>query len=460
MKTILLFLILITTDVFSQWENINVRPTRPYILKNDTIHTFRNKIGWFTSYNNGDNWFFDELLNQSGYIPIFSPIIDNNYVYFYAGDSHKIEEGFYVSEDYGKSYLKSNLVNGDLYIKDLKHITSFKKYKDLLFLTSLYYGFFISFDNGKNWYSKNNPGIISLKQSYMENPLDDYRINQMYPNVNDIILFKNSIYIATTTRGGGVYKSKIFEFKDSINTILSPITHKFFDSQTDSHKIPIDVDYLNSTNLIEFNNKIYVILYSGGSRITNTTKNSIWYSEDEGDTWNNLDLSNYGIETVTSIVSCDEILYITVPKIGVYMSIDKGLTWSALNMGFNEIDKDTESSDSFYNLKFNENYAFIQNGYGLYRAPLEDCKIVTDVSSVESTQTEPKIFPNPASESITISGVGLGKLELYNTLGQKLIEKEITGTTQINTSTLQTGLYIIKLESGGEVIFEKVIITR
>jgi hypothetical protein len=85
---------------------------------------------------------------------------------------------------------------------------------------------------------------------------------------------------------------------------------------------------------------------------------------------------------------------------------------------------------------------------------------VFTTSSVEKQRINPKIYPNPASESITISGVGLGKLELYNTLGQKLIEKEITGTTQLNTSTLQTGLYIIKLESGGEAVFEKVIISK
>jgi hypothetical protein len=112
------------------------------------------------------------------------------------------------------------------------------------------------------------------------------------------------------------------------------------------------------------------------------------------------------------------------------------------------------------NLQFSDKYAFLQTNYGICRAPLEDCKIVTDISSVETTTTEPKIYPNPASESITISGVGLGKLELYNTLGQKLIEKEITGTSTINTSTLQTGMYVIKLESGGEVVFEKVIVNR
>jgi hypothetical protein len=98
---------------------------------------------------------------------------------------------------------------------------------------------------------------------------------------------------------------------------------------------------------------------------------------------------------------------------------------------------------------------------GSYIVDIGPVEYQTHISmNVNKRENLLNIFPNPASESITISGVGLGKLELYNTLGQKLFEKEITGTTQINTSTLQTGLYIIKLESGSEVVFEKVIIAR
>ena len=87
-------------------------------------------------------------------------------------------------------------------------------------------------------------------------------------------------------------------------------------------------------------------------------------------------------------------------------------------------------------------------------------KLDPDILSVEKQTLTPNIYPNPASESITISGIGQGIVTIYNTLGQKLIEKEIFGTSTINTNDLQTGLYVIKLESGGEVVFEKVIVNR
>jgi len=87
-------------------------------------------------------------------------------------------------------------------------------------------------------------------------------------------------------------------------------------------------------------------------------------------------------------------------------------------------------------------------------------KLDPEVLSVESQYLKPKIYPNPASESITISGIELGKVEIFNSLGQKLIEKEIISTSQIDISNIQTGLCILKIESGGKIMFEKVVVSR
>ncbi len=122
-----------------------------------------------------------------------------------------------------------------------------------------------------------------------------------------------------------------------------------------------------------------------------------------------------------------------------------------------------------YNYTFEENkipirYDFHINDKGSLCGFTSDGYVeienVFNVSSVEKQTLTPKIYPNPARESITISGIGQGKVEIYNTLGQKLIENEIFGTSTINTNELQTGMYVIKLESRGEVVFEKVIISK
>ena len=87
-------------------------------------------------------------------------------------------------------------------------------------------------------------------------------------------------------------------------------------------------------------------------------------------------------------------------------------------------------------------------------------KLDPAVLSVEAQTPKQKIYPNPASEYVTISGIGNGKAIIYNSIGQKLIEQDITSTSEINISNLQSGIYIIKLENAGNITFEKLLVGR
>ena len=61
--------------------------------------------------------------------------------------------------------------------------------------------------------------------------------------------------------------------------------------------------------------------------------------------------------------------------------------------------------------------------YGLLRAPLEDCKIVSGATSVESNENqEIKIYPNPVKDIIKLSTNMPLKLELYDIFGNKVLE--------------------------------------
>ena len=66
-----------------------------------------------------------------------------------------------------------------------------------------------------------------------------------------------------------------------------------------------------------------------------------------------------------------------------------------------------------------------------------------DLTSVTENQVKVfSVFPNPASESIVISGEGFQKAEIYNTVGQKVME---TTMNIINVSDLQSGIYMLKV---------------
>lgn len=80
----------------------------------------------------------------------------------------------------------------------------------------------------------------------------------------------------------------------------------------------------------------------------------------------------------------------------------------------------------------------------------------------EATSNNLQIFPNPASNELTInSGAYLEtKLRIYNQLGQKVYEDEIIGTTEIDISSMTSGAYYIVLETAGNYKFEQFNIIR
>jgi hypothetical protein len=55
-----------------------------------------------------------------------------------------------------------------------------------------------------------------------------------------------------------------------------------------------------------------------------------------------------------------------------------------------------------------------------------------------------EIYPNPASDKVTIRTTGTGTLEIVNNLGQVLITQPAIGTNEINISKLAMGVYTVK----------------
>lgn len=71
-----------------------------------------------------------------------------------------------------------------------------------------------------------------------------------------------------------------------------------------------------------------------------------------------------------------------------------------------------------------------------------------------------KIYPNPAKEVIYINTPQkLDRVELYNMLGQKVMEST-SNLDQLNVATQSSGVYILKLYQGSNVITEQVVVER
>jgi len=64
------------------------------------------------------------------------------------------------------------------------------------------------------------------------------------------------------------------------------------------------------------------------------------------------------------------------------------------------------------------------------------------------------IYPNPCKNSLTIESY-TGKLEIYNSKGQLVKSEHLESGGFINTSSLLTGIYILKLENGYSKLISK-----
>ena len=100
-----------------------------------------------------------------------------------------------------------------------------------------------------------------------------------------------------------------------------------------------------------------------------------------------------------------------------------------------------------------------------YAATLNDPEqnyIAIDLTSTDENQAlDFKLYPNPTRGSITIALEGMQKAVVYNTLGQALLNKETrSDIMQLDLSSLENGLYWVKVMAQGKVVTRRFILSR
>lgn len=89
--------------------------------------------------------------------------------------------------------------------------------------------------------------------------------------------------------------------------------------------------------------------------------------------------------------------------------------------------------------------------------------IDTSIAGLDDFANSPfKIYPNPANDELFISSkddMPLGTANIFNISGQLVLEQQISGSdSKIDTSKLQTGVYVLSLETSGNKFNRKLII--
>ncbi len=81
-----------------------------------------------------------------------------------------------------------------------------------------------------------------------------------------------------------------------------------------------------------------------------------------------------------------------------------------------------------------------------------------NLSNQDFVNLKVTLYPNPAKKSITISGLTeKGTIEIYNSLGAKILEQKIIGETQLNID-FPTGMYYAKINSDNKTVVKKLVI--
>ncbi len=72
-----------------------------------------------------------------------------------------------------------------------------------------------------------------------------------------------------------------------------------------------------------------------------------------------------------------------------------------------------------------------------------------------------RIYPNPASQFITIGSIHkkITKIEILNSMG-KVVYEELNPKAKIDISTLNSGIYLIKIRMKGEDLISKLVVTN
>ena len=115
------------------------------------------------------------------------------------------------------------------------------------------------------------------------------------------------------------------------------------------------------------------------------------------------------------------------------------------------------TNDGFY-------HVVIDNGSGCTTASEEVYVNITAVSNID-LESAFRIFPNPASEKFTISGLdaGVHQIELVDLAGKTVYFQEMNSPQKdfvINTMNFENGIYFLKINSANKTDGKKVVISH
>ena len=304
----------------------------------------------------------------------------------------------FISYDNGLSWV---VKNGPVFLSpSLQVNTDIRIHSDTMYLmgdSELYY----SPDFGKNWVNT-NPNTVGCSQ------------------VNDVLFLNGQMYM-TGCNLGGVYKfnkhlntwSRDFGFIfQSSNRFLKRDSVIFITSQDD-----IQRKYLPAGN---------------------------WQQATGG-------LNQF---YVYNHVNVNQNLFICT-SVGVFNTEDYGDNWSDFNSGWS----DPTTVYPVNMVAYGDTLYVASYFKGVYKQAIPPKPI--SLPEVIGQNHNFRVFPNPATDHITISTAeeGIGTFKIYDQSGKLMMEGEYKDGAPLEINTLKPGIYTLQIKAGDAAFEQKLLIT-
>jgi hypothetical protein len=186
-------------------------------------------------------------------------------------------------------------------------------------------------------------------------------------------------------------------------------------------------------------------------------------STDSGTSWSKVTVDSAGTSKSVQGLATDGKHLFAGTSTGILVSNDTGAHWQAFNQGLTY--HDIYILGVFDTLLFAE----IQNvgqleGHALYVRSIPEMLADTGPASVVSDQPSDsiEIYPNPASETVTILGMPIFGITVTNVLGNTILSRSATGESSIalDLSNEPSGTYFLAIQTQAGISLKKVTIER
>lgn len=419
----------------------------------------------YVSTNNGETWTLKSDTSNNSNLKIVR-ILDDN---FFAID----QNNFKFSSDKGNTWETRN--NG---LSEVNATCMIEK-DGTLFIGTYGNYFYKSSDEGKTWIKVVKTGQLVYSMDYIKNTLFIITNYGLYRSTDEgdswtkkskglngypiyIKSCENIIYVGDN--GSGIYVSldngETWNLSGNIG-LVQDITNKendvfvgtnngvYFTSDNGASWID------KSSNLT--NKDIRTVDVVGDILYVGTYGDGLFMSTDYGDTWIS---KNNGLPLYIFTVACaikGEYIITANFQEGIFFSSDNGEHWLKKSKGFEKLD--------IREILISENNIYaVTYGEGIFRTTFDEIMSVDDDNFSEDNKI--RIYPNPATSTITLTGVpvGIDECRIYDVLGNRIHQPSHSGSDtpqaeylmKIDVSSLPPGVYFVRFGN----LVQKFVVVR